>query len=59
MLWTERYNGQGNFYDTPHSIAVHSSGDTYVNASSGGSGTGLNYTAIKYAPESTVDMPFP
>ncbi len=53
VRWTERYNGPGNFYDTPYSIAVHSSGDVYVSGSSGGSGTGLDYTTIKYAPVST------
>lgn len=50
VRWTERYNGPGNFYDTPYSIAVSSSGEVYVSGSSGGSGTGLDYTTIKYAP---------
>ncbi|HEX5032363.1 MAG TPA: SBBP repeat-containing protein [Candidatus Eisenbacteria bacterium] len=48
VRWTERYNGPANLYDTPYSIAVHSSGDVYVSGSSGGSGTGLDYTTIKY-----------
>ncbi len=37
VRWTERYNGPGNNYDTPYSIAVHSSGNVYVSGSSGGS----------------------
>jgi hypothetical protein len=57
VRWTERYNGPGNFYDTPHSVAVHSSGNVYVSGSSGGSGTGLDYTTIKYAPAPTSVAP--
>lgn len=53
VRWTERYNGPGDFYDTPYSIAVHSSGDVYVSGSSGGSGTGLDYATIKYASATT------
>ena len=53
VRWTERYNGPGNFYDTPYSIAVHSSGDVYVSGASGGSGTGDDYTTIKYGMVST------
>ncbi|HET9253377.1 MAG TPA: SBBP repeat-containing protein [Candidatus Eisenbacteria bacterium] len=49
VRWTERYNGPGSLYDSPHAIAVHSSGDVYVSGSSGGSGTGDDYTTIKYA----------
>jgi len=57
VRWTERYNGPGNFYDTPYSIAVHSSGNVYVSGSSGGNGTGLDYTTIKYAPAASVPPP--
>jgi len=59
VRWTERYNGPGNSYDTPYSIAVHSSGSVYVSGSSGGSGTGLDYTTIKYAPATTSVTPRP
>jgi len=57
VRWTERYNGPGNFYDTPYSVAVGSSGEVYVSGSSGGSGTGLDYTTIKYAPAATGVAP--
>jgi beta-propeller repeat-containing protein len=58
VRWTERYNGPGNLYDTPYSIAVHSSGSVYVSGSSSGdSGTGLDYTTIKYAPAATTSVP--
>ena len=53
LLWTERYNGPGNSFDTPYSIAVHSSGNVYVSGSSGGTGTGLDYATIKYARATT------
>jgi FlgD Ig-like domain/IPT/TIG domain/Beta-propeller repeat len=56
VRWTERYNGPGNFYDTPYSIAVHS-GNVYVSGSSGGIGTGLDYTTIKYAPGTPPSPP--
>jgi hypothetical protein len=49
VRWTERYNGPADAYDTPYSIAVHSSGEVYVSGSSGGIGTGLDYTTIQYA----------
>ena len=53
VRWAERYNGPGNFYDTPYSIAVYSSGDVYVSGSSGGIGTGLDYATIQYARVTT------
>jgi Beta-propeller repeat len=49
VRWTERYNGPGDSYDTPYSIAVYSSGEVYVSGSSGGIGTGLDYATTKYA----------
>jgi hypothetical protein len=55
--WTERYNGPGNFYDTPYSIAVHPSGNVHVSGSSGGSATGLDYATIKYAGATTSVEP--
>ena len=57
VRWTERYNGPGSGYDTPYSIAVHSSGDVYVSGSSTGIGTSLDYTTIKYAQAVTTSVP--
>ncbi len=56
VRWTERYNGPANGYDTPYSIAVHSSGNVYVSGSSEGSGTSQDYTIIKYAPAVTTSV---
>ncbi|MGH7724509.1 MAG: SBBP repeat-containing protein [Candidatus Eiseniibacteriota bacterium] len=53
VRWTERYDGPDHLWDTPYSIAVHSSGDVYVSGSSGGNGTGLDYATIKYATATT------
>jgi hypothetical protein len=47
--WVQRYNGPGNFYDTPYSIAVDNSGSVFVTGSSGGNSTGLDYATIKYS----------
>jgi hypothetical protein len=56
VRWTERYNGPGSDYDTPYSIAVHSSGDVYVSGGSAGIGTSQDYTTIKYAPDVTTSV---
>ncbi len=47
--WVERYNGPGNFYDTPHAIDVDAFGGVYVSGQSGGDGTGLDLATIKYS----------
>lgn len=46
--WIQRYNGPGNGYDYPSSIAVDELGNVYVTGSSEGISTFSDYATIKY-----------
>lgn len=49
VLWTARYNGQGNGVDRALASAISSNGATlFVTGSSAGSGGRLNYTTMAY-----------
>lgn len=47
--WVQRYNAPGNGDDYSSSLAVDNSGNVYVAGYSTGSGTGIDYAALKYA----------
>jgi len=46
--WVKRYNGPGNIYDVPSSIATDDSGNVYVTGESIGAGTNYDFATIKY-----------
>ncbi|MCX7877787.1 MAG: SBBP repeat-containing protein, partial [Ignavibacteria bacterium] len=48
QLWTKRYNGTGNSYDEATSVWIDNSGNIYIAGGSTGSGSGLDFTVIKY-----------
>ena len=47
--WAERYNGNNNWRDIAHSLAVDDSGNVYVTGESYVSGR-INFATIKYSP---------
>lgn len=46
--WVSYYDGPGNSFDSPYSIARDSSGNVYSGGHSTGVGTSFDYTVIKY-----------
>lgn len=46
--WATLYNGTGNGYDEAYSLAIDTSGNTYVTGSSDAGGQGTNFVTIKY-----------
>jgi hypothetical protein len=53
QLWVDRYNGAANSDETGGTVLVDNKGDVYVSGTSVNSGTGKDYTAIKYGPDGT------
>lgn len=52
-LWTTRFNGTANNSDQAKAINVDAAGNVYVSGDSKGSGTGTDYSTIKYCQLTT------
>jgi uncharacterized delta-60 repeat protein len=50
QMWVQRYNGPANSTDISRSAAVDGSGNIFICGSSVGTGTGSDFTIIKYDP---------
>jgi hypothetical protein len=48
-LWTNRYNGPGNYYDVATGVMADGGDNVIVTGSSTGSGSGYDYATIKYS----------
>lgn len=49
-IWVRRYNGPANEHDEVRSIALDSDGNIYVTGGSANTGSGADFTTIKYSP---------
>ena len=49
-LWVRRYNGPGNYWDEPRSLAIDDSDNVYVTGFSYDTATSYDYATIKYSP---------
>lgn len=47
-MWVMRHNGRGNSDDKAKALAIDSASNVYITGYCEGSGTGLDYTTIKY-----------
>ncbi len=50
LSWARRYNGPAGRNDYATALALDPAGNVWVTGASQGSGTGLDYTTIKYSP---------
>jgi len=54
QLWIRNYNGPVNGTDVANCIAIDVSNNIYITGYSAGSGTGTDYTTLKYAPNGAL-----